>query len=191
MAGPPDSAYAEITIEFHGDAVPLGAATSFGIELGLTEPGDALVAIEALLDPLVGGVCTGEVGVSKVVLKRGPEETGPTFELASTIEGGLGGSAAPPNVSLLVKKPAVGVSGRFSGRMFWPAVPEGSISPAGILSPSYHFDANTLFGEFHEALVADVGVIPVIFSATDESPRLSDTYVVQPVVATQRRRLRR
>lgn len=106
--------------------------------------------------------------------------------------GGASIASPPPNVAVLVAKNtgAPGRQGR--GRFFIPwACGEDSISEAGIISPGV---VNDLQENCDDLLVALNGFdLPMVVLHNEEGvvPSLVTSLSVSPLVATQRRRLRR
>lgn len=192
MAGPPTSGYARALFVFSGDDVPLGAATSIGLEAPPTGFDDAIAqsVLDAYVDNMLG-LSTAGVTLDELRLKVGPEASGPTIVIASGDSGEQAAAAAPPNVSNLVRLGVENVSNRFGGRMFVPGVNEGQVDGAGLWSSAYLSDGQLKVNGFLSDLVLQAGCAPVVFSSTGAPPRLVTTGTLDPRVATQRRRLRR
>lgn len=107
-----------------------------------------------------------------------------------SLSGGLGGTAVPPQVAVLIKKVSSLAGRRNRGRMYVPGLEGASCGPDGIVNP-------TPLGNWQAAadawLAASVtnGVDAVILHETPPdtaTPILS--LEVQATVATQRRRVR-
>jgi len=125
----------------------------------------------------------------KAVLKEGPNSTGLTIEYVSGDTGGntVGGS---PSVAWLVTKVTAkgGRSGK--GRMYVPGMPEAVCDPGGNLVGTEPADMQAQFDEFLAALGA-LGVTPYLLHSDSSDPDEILSFSVQPLAATQRRRLRK
>jgi hypothetical protein len=120
----------------------------------------------------------------------GPDDTGPSA-LHSAVEPGAGDSAAaPPNVSVLVRKNTALGGRKGRGRMYIPGVAEADSDGAGVMSSvrqaAWQAQADTFL--VAAALGGLAGVV-LHEDATTPTPIIS--LAVDGRVATQRRRLRR
>ena len=189
MAPIPTSAFCRITWEFAGNAAPNGAVTS----LGITRPDDLGSFLEDLKDLTIDELVPFTVGAlrwANLVLKVGPESTGETLTTPIATNGGTVADGAPPNVAYLLHWPAVGLSQRFAGRQYIPGVNEGTINDGGAIANGTFVAIQNRLDAFATGLLG-LGVQPVAFSTrfSDPTPLLSP--LIDPLVATQRRRLRR
>lgn len=101
------------------------------------------------------------------------------------------GDYLPLNTSLLVRKVGEGIGRKNRGRMFLPAVVgEAESDGSGLVSPTLLTNINTGLG----ALFTDyngASADPVILHADGSVPTRITYLAAQPLLATQRRRLRR
>lgn len=116
-------------------------------------------------------------------------------------------ASAPPNVALLVKKVTSDRQrGQRDGRMFLAGIEEGAIDNAGVLSGSWVAGVQVVVDAFYDG-ISDSGLdwagdaYPVVLATTPASrapgtasvtvaSRRVTSLVVDPVVSTQRDRLR-
>lgn len=121
---------------------------------------------------------------------------GGSVGVATVAVAGTGGLAPlPQNCALLAHKRTSLAGRKHRGRMFLPAgyLPEGAVSAVGVIDP-----ANiTGFGGLLTAFLANLATAPnelpmhVFHSDSGLPPTAVTTLVMDPVVATQRTRLRR
>jgi len=124
----------------------------------------------------------------KVKVRTG---VGTEAEFIGKEPGVLAGEACPPNVSILLRK-VTGVVGRGQkGRMYLAGAREADITAGGDITEDYFGDLDDAAQDFASAIATDVGQIHVLHH---EGSALSPTPVItmrcEPLVATQRRRLR-
>lgn len=168
------------------------AVVTIGLDVTGQSTTDALYA-EAIFDAFANNildVVSSDARVNGVTIKYGPDATGRTIEHNELVVGGVGTTGMPPNVAFLARK-LTGVGGRQGrGRMFVPGVPEASVDSNGALggTPLANFQtACTAF--FNDLTSADAP--PVVLHGDALPPTDMTSIVALPVVATQRRRLRR
>lgn len=129
------------------------------------------------------------------ILRVGQDGTDPvTFESNNAAGTGAGGAGVfPPNTAMLVQK-RTGLGGRRNrGRMYIPAVvPEAGADNAGLIDPTYLAGRQTAATAFLAAVaaVSGVGTMVVLHSEAPSTPAGVTSLVVDPRLATQRRRLR-
>ena len=206
----PPVGFAEITHEFTGVGVPLGAAVVFGVEHdGIVGPSTLGAELNTLWNTHMRTSYGSEVNMVNTVVKFGPPSTGASAEVSNTGGGGLlSGVATSPNVAfLLVKNTALG-GRRGKGRMYLPGVTEASVDQGGNVLAStvttQSGDANDWLGAlavndspmvlFHgpEYVWILVGGQPRRVPTVPFLPLFSYVQTISPSsrVATQRRRLR-
>lgn len=104
------------------------------------------------------------------------------------------GSAAmcPPNTAYLVKKNTALRGRENQGRFYLPGVAESSVDSNGNLSSGTISGLGGELEDFRENVVSALGSgeTIVILHSTSADPTPVQNFVLQPVVATQRRRLR-
>jgi hypothetical protein len=182
------------TIGFTGEAVPNGAA----VVLALDNPGMA-VALADVADELTTNLIqvmdnfVTTLTLSSVLVKQGPDETGPSGVFSYSLTGNYGAGACPPNTSVLISKVTNqgGRSGR--GRMYWPGIREDQIDNGGMLNSGLLAGVQAGFDGFL-ADMATSGLQLVLEHGPDSPfgiPGVVSALPVSSKVATQRRRLRR
>jgi len=175
---------------FEGEALPNGAATTYGIRLlgGVFGVDYAAALHDAFADAFMPSLSSRTV-LRRTLVKEGPSATGPTFEHGEDRAGGdLAGVATPQVAFLLRKRTAMG--GRMNrGRMFLPGVPEGAVDGAGVVVPEMITDLQTACDAFLAAIDTLEGEMVILHSASSD-PTSVISLQADSRVATQRRRLR-
>lgn len=188
--------FAQVNFRFIGDAAPTGAEVTFGADISATggDPTSIAAAVSvAYQDAGLDGISVGACTLATILVKFGPNDTGPFVQFPV----GLVGTAANPstlvNGALLIHKvtPLGGRSGR--GRMFWPGIPDNQVDADGNVHSGYLTSVGEWLEDFRGKLIADDIVPTLLHADTDVAP--IDTPITgllpQAQMATQRRRLRR
>lgn len=191
MAGPPSDAFRQVSWIFTGVAVPHGAACSLGFDKGSEGLADAAAVIGNEAATLHEALSTSNVTLASIVVKEGPNETGPSVEIPLNVPGDQGVDTAPPQVSYLIRKQVNNVTQRLSGRLYWPGVPITTVDEAGGLDPATVTQVDDAWIAFLDVLNDTLEMNPYVFPATSSDPRSVSFLRCQGTVATQRRRLRR
>lgn len=188
--------YAQANFFYTGPAVPTGAQMTLGLEV-VTFAGTAADMAQALVDAYLAAVMGGtsangcvNVGIG---VKLGPTLTGPSGFAPNNSPGGATAAGSQPQVSVLIHKQtsAGGRAGR--GRCYEPGAVEGFTNESGILNPETVTAIQAQWDAFQaELLSAELN--PVVLHTAGSpitTPTEIDSFVVDPKVATQRRRNRR
>ena len=188
--------YAQINYLFTGDACPSGAQVTLGVDLeGFAgTPSDlGTQAIGWVSDSLVMQGVSSRVTLSGVLVKYGPNETGPSAVTAADIDGGYSSSDELANAALLIHKvtPLGGRAGR--GRMYWPGAPLTEATSGGVLQGTYISGTQDNWDSFLAEINEDVAAAVVLHGEGGpiSLPTPITEFVLDAQVATQRRRLRR
>lgn len=202
--------YAEITYKFTGAAAPLGAYVVFGVQ-NVLDSSAGTVAQSARLafsGSTLPARLTDDVAVTEVRAKLGPDATGDFASVTGSWPGTQATTSMPPQVATLVRKVTASGGRRGRGRMYFPGVPETGVDDAGVISGAGVTAWTTALADFLGALTAnDVPMFllhdpATIWTLVNGQPRrvptsdpipepdLVTSLVVDPKVATQRRRLR-
>ena len=193
MALIPDG-YAQANLRFTDLSSPNGAEITLGIQLGLPGAGPADVAgiVAEAWGDTIRTVMPATVELGSVLVKFGPNLTGPSAELSAGTNGSGGGASGPPNVAILVHKNTAlgGRAGR--GRFYHPGAQESEVDPSGNLTPAFVAGMQTQCNTFFSDL--DTAGLALVLLHSDGSPITAPTVLtgltVDARVATQRRRLR-
>jgi hypothetical protein len=182
--------YAHVQHFFTGLAAPNGAAVTYGIQLaGAT--GGATRAIElhdAFGDAFMPEV-TSQLTLSETHVKYGPNSVGPTYVFAGPVNGSNGGPPAPPNTAFLLEKKAALGGRKNRGRMFLPGVDGDEFSPGGVISSGRFGTLTAAAANFLDALETLESPMVILHSASSDPSTVTEL-LLDPVLATQRRRLR-
>lgn len=189
MAGPPTSAFSQVTLRWTGSALPYGAVTTHGFTVptaGAGELTDALSDFASRMRECVAQAVTLE----DLILKRGPVATGPSVLLSVGLTGTQVAEPLPPQVASLVRLTVADVSSRFAGRFYLPPSTENATDGGGLINGGTYEAMQTSITEAYAAL-AEVGMAPRIFSADSSDPRIVESVLLQRRFGSQRRRNRR
>lgn len=182
--------YAHVQHFFGGPGLPNGAAVTYGVS-GFLSGGlsGAAVALHlAFADAWENGICNS-VHLEETRVKQGPNATGPFYAHQEVIPMAVTGSQLPPNVALLVEKRTElgGRSGR--GRFYIPGLPESDVDAAGVIVPANVVGFQAAADAFLAAVEGIATGMFLLHSASSDPTRVTDL-TIDPVAATQRRRLR-
>lgn len=194
MAGPSTASEAQLTFVFSGDSAPTGGVSTLGIRASTgTISKDLLAPIVAAIKTVHIAMSCESCVLSTVEMKIGPNDTGPTYIQTAGQAGGRTVPAAAPNTATIIRKTLASYSAKFSGRMYWPGVPEGLIDSKGFLDAGYVTDTGTAWANFKIAL-GGFSLTPVVFHNGTSLPTQASqvsSFDVSPQCGTQRRRMRR
>lgn len=184
------SGYANVVCKFDLIGSNRDPAITFGIRLDGALFGQVRVeairdAVEARLMPPV----SSNIILTSVEMKIGPGESGPTFVAPTNEPGGASGSGMTPNVAYLFKK-RTNLGGRKNrGRFYMPGVTESPVDSVGAIEAPTLAVLQTAANNFLADLAAADSPMVVLHNDVTTPTEVS-SLIVDPRVATQRRRLR-
>jgi len=190
--------FAQVNLFFSGFNVPTGAQVTFGVRLDdpvLSTPSSVAGKVSnALTTANLKAAMSNQVGINKILVKFGPNATGPSAEMGQVYIGTVAGEPVPPNTSVLVRKSTAAGGRAGSGRFFWPGIPEANVNGDGALTTA----AASAWQTGMTAFLTDLNArdVPMVLLHADSSGPIDEplevvALSVAPKVATQRRRLRR
>jgi hypothetical protein len=172
---------------------------------GLANVQDVIDDFQANFNTNITPVIDSEVTVLPPFISFGDGTAVPTQAVAAgaSVVGGNAGTYMPPNVATIAKK-GTGFGGRnHRGRTYFPFInPNTTVSENGTIDPAWNVGVNTRLAAFLAQLVTD-GTPMVIANKTYNVPlpphyvtqvnvgHLVVSYVAEPIIGTQRRRLGR
>lgn len=183
--------FGQATIIYAGTQVPTGAVNTFGFaNTGGASPLICATAIELIWSTNIMPVLNDDVELSDILIKLGPNATGPTATSGPGDPGGDVGPGATPQVAYLVQK-HTGLGGRKGrGRWFIPGVDEESVDQQGLVAAGMVTALQTGVGD----TLTDLGTadLPMALLHNDATtPTLVTDLIVSQTVATIRKRVRR
>lgn len=186
--------FCQVNMKWTGAAIPLGAETTFGLMCASTaKPADIadLVNQTVISTQWTTGL-SNQVAITSLLVKVGPNDTGPSGEFPIFVAGTAAESACPPNTAVLVKKGTLLGGRKAQGRMFLPGAAEVFVSPAGELDPQTLDNMQGHQEAFLDAFAASGHPMHLLHSSPNSglAPLTVVSLSVQKIVATQRRRLR-
>ena len=177
-----------------------GGTTNLGWEISATTEVAVLDAVEAIIQAWNVEMRPGTD--SDITLVSVAWETATiSGDVAANLPGTSNLVCPPPNAATLVTYNALGKGPRNRGRNYWPGlVSETSVDERGVITPGVVTALQTRIDAFFAAALAPIEVTAqaIAQSVTDSTvtapivpwPQVRGR-TVQPIMATQRRRLRR
>lgn len=187
--------HAQANFIFTGQSAPTGAQVTLGLNIE-NMPGtldDLAFSLATLWSDNIMGQQTAQITLSEVLVKAGPNDTGPSASVAVDLDGIVSGESEVPNVSVLVQK-LTGFGGRTGrGRMYIPGVNGGLFVSDGLMESSNLTAWQEAMEDFRLALNG-YGTPPVLLHGPNSpvsTPMPIVGFNVSARAATQRQRLRR
>lgn len=186
--------YAQVNFRFGGNAVPNGAEVTLGVQIA-DPPKSAGVIATAATTHWVDNILpnqTDDIELASVLVKLGPNDTGPFAEVFSGEDGGSASTTWTPQVALLVKKETALGGRKNRGRFYVPGYPESAVESDGFVSPGTVTGYQANFDAFLADMIA-AGFPPVVLHGDGVGglPTAITALRVDGRVGTQRRRQRR
>lgn len=188
--------YAQANFRFTGAVLPFGAEITMGFNVELFAGTPDAMAAQLAVDWQGAGMDnthSNESALTSILVKFGPNATGPSGEWSGSIGGDVAPPTAAPNLAILVTKNTNfgGRTGR--GRFYIPAQPESQINGAGAVDTGYQATIQSAVDAFLGLTITD-GMVPVLLHGEDSpisAPMPITSFSVSSRAATQRRRMRR
>lgn len=184
--------YGQATFVYTGSAVPNGAAWTMGFSSS-GFAGSVQAAADSIRDSWVeefAPLTNINTRLDHVLVKFGPDATGPSAISTSLQLGGVNDPPSPAAVALLVRKQTAlgGRQGR--GRFYLPGLWDGAIDGGGLVLAGTVTAFQGACDDFLGKMAAD-GLDCYLLHDGALAPTAITSLSVQGVVATQRRRQRR
>lgn len=187
--------YAQANFRYSTLGYPEGAEWTLGLDVSSALGGPSGVATDLITNYglTIRTVLPGSAVLTSVLVKFGPNDLGPSAEVAASVPGTGGGTQTSPAVAVLVHK-VTAIGGRPGrGRFFLPGVQESEVDVAGVLTSAFVDGLQDEVDAFVAELISS-GMPPVLLHS-ETSPVATPTPItslqVDSRVATQRRRQRR
>lgn len=186
--------FSQVNLRYTGLNLPTGGEVTFGIQ-NINNLAPAAVGNLVVTSYTTAGMpalFSSDATLTSVLVKNGPNATGPFGSVSATVNGTDGADPNPPQVAMLVKKFTTQGGRTGIGRSYWPNVSANKILDSGALDAAYQATAQTACNAFITQL--DANDIPMVLLHADSGsgvPLNVIGYVVQSQGATQRRRNRR
>lgn len=188
--------YSQLNIVLGGDGLPSGAQVTWGFK---DETGDSPLVKATAIDAILAG-CTNIFAstsdlfrVLSLMVKDGPNETGPSAEYATNITGTYSATESMPAVSYLIQKNTAMGGRQGRGRIYWPGCPLADVTETGSVDSNLVGDQNVGWTEFFTEMAT--AQMPLYLLRAESSPISTPQILTgvscQTTVATQRRRQRR
>jgi hypothetical protein len=184
---PPGNAQMNLRMALEGSTQT--AEVTFGLNF------DELPAFVEVADAWSTGIMNRICNVWRFVNASARIEAGAIWEKAYTTLGGVSAASITPNVAALVRK-TTSIPGRQNkGRMYVPGFAEANIDGIGTVNSSVVTEWNGYLATFLAAIAGapsgGFGLMVIHHNSPSTlDPTNVDALILQPLVATQRRRLR-
>ncbi len=187
--------FAQCNIFWGGLAMPRGAQTVIGVNPSALAAGFTPVTIALAVYNSTALKILPEthstLRLLRVVAKMGPNDTEPSGEAGTGQDGASTVAPDSPQVAALVKKVTAGGGRQQRGRMFLPIVGEANTDSGGMLSTASRNAWQTaVTGWLNDLALRNVPMV-LLHNQVEIVPTPVTALVVDPRVATQRRRLRK
>lgn len=188
--------WAQVNMKFDGVGLPTGAQITYGIRVEnfVGEPADAAQAISVnWLASNIDSVMSSSVTLRNILVKYGPNSTGPAAEISVAQPGTGSSDVETPNTAYLVRKLTLfgGRTGR--GRFYLPGCPTAAVTGPGNVDGTTLGNLQTALDAFLTSMTGDD--LPLALLHAPDSPFNLPMLITElkpdVKVATQRRRLRR
>jgi hypothetical protein len=123
-----------------------------------------------------------------VIGQDGPDDI--VFTLPVDFPGLAAGGMMPCNNAYLIQKRTETPGRRGRGRSYLPGVPEGAVDDAGQVAPASVDGINLNLSDMKDDMLTDDWVQQLLHASSPFAPSPVTTYLCQPLIATQRKRLR-
>lgn len=190
--------FAQVNLKFTGDDLPTGAEMTFGLrhDVAALTPLEVAQAVSQAWGTTAElfDYQTTQVSQDRVLVKFGPNDTGPSVEYSNPWNGSIAQDTVTANTAVLIRKTTAVGGRRGRGRMFMPGLPENQVDGSGALNTTYQAGIQTSWNNFFDALE---GADLPLYLLHSEGPAILVPPVpltsldVSATAATQRRRLRR
>lgn len=183
--------YGQVNLFFTGTGWPSGGEVTFAFRnIANEDPATNAATIRDIIDTRLAEQIPENLTISSILVKHGPNDSGP-FDLLGTSIVGTGSSAqVQPNMAILVRK-TTGLGGRRGrGRWYWP-VAEDQVDTGGALQSFVVTGMNADCADVLADLTAADLPMMLAHTAEDLTPATVTSMSCQAIAATQRRRLRR
>jgi hypothetical protein len=185
--------YAQVNFKMGGTAYPSGAEVTFGVRLDTSDdPATVAATIRDITLTRLQDRLPTSVSINSILVKFGPNATGPFADLGVAEDGTGSSGDVNPNMAMLIKKVTNEGGRKGRGRMYWP-VAEDQVGQAGVLktSPDQVAAMNGALADWQDDLTtADLPPV-LLHNDEDDPPTVITLFSTQAITATQRRRLRR
>lgn len=186
--------FGQVNFRFTGTSAPLGAEVTCGFEnsgLGVPATLAAAAGVNWVESFLTGQ--SNDITLESVLVKLGPNDTGPAAEVSVVEQGDSTGDSLPANCAVLVRK-VTSLGGRAArGRFYVPGITDALIGDDSTMVSGAQAIWQGLADDFFDKMEADGMELVLLHGPTSplSSPTPLDSLQVDAKVATQRRRLRR
>jgi hypothetical protein len=193
--------YAQVihSLRLTGDAEPM--IVTYGVDLEESSPDPSAVAdrLGSVFGNTMMGALSNQLNHFLTTVRLGTVANvpGATGVAAKNDFGSETGNLVPQNSAFLVKKVTSGSGRRNQGRMYFPGVPEAAVTNIGVLPDSgVRTNLRSAIGNWLAAIKAGVDAVDMVVLHSEglsaaPPPTVVTSLILDDLIATQRRRLRK
>jgi hypothetical protein len=193
--------YAQATIPFRHASLAREAVITFGLDIS-DAAGDYESVAEMVMQEYAdsfGTILDSDVTAGGVRLRIGQDGGDPlTYEGSDTFAAGAGGASLPSNCAVLFKKTSSTGGRKGRGRFYLPwSCADSGVNDVGQIEPTDVPEFQTLANTFLNGLATGPPSSPMVILhdsgsvGVEPPPSVVTALTVDPMIATQRRRLGR
>lgn len=194
--------FAQVTLNWQHSETDKQWSTVLASDVGIATAADVAETYELAWSVELMQATDTSLVLASVLVRMGPSvgpDPGLTVEVPVGTAGTSAMTGAPSNCTVLVRKLSVFGGRANRGRNYWPGmISDGNVDEVGRLEGSHVTYLQTRMTEFFGALGSGNGattaVAPAVIlhdeTSPSQDPRLVSAVQVDPVIGTQRRRVR-
>lgn len=183
--------HGQVNFKMAGVGYPTGAEVTFGIRRpAATDPATAAGIIATAWGAHLRVRTPEDVTLASILVKWGPNSTGPFAEVGVGSAGTGSSADVPPNVAMLIQKLTADGGRANRGRWFWP-VGEDQVATGGTIVGADVTAMNSACAGFMGALTAADMDMVILHNSSLIDPTIVTSMATQAIAGTQRRRQRR
>lgn len=184
------SGYFETIMHFTVPGQSGDVITSFGWNGGLDLGGSDPAALVANHEIMMGQLASSTVFSTLTIIEGSSGPDNISLDVPSGEPGASSGTAMPPNVAWLLQKRTSTGGRRGRGRNYFPGVTEDAVDDGGTVDSGVLAGWATNIEDFLTAMAAGDWTPRLLHQSSPFLPSVVTSIVPQPLVATQRKRLR-
>lgn len=188
--------FCQVNFFFEGVGVPTGAQCTLALKHD--QSGDTPAEVAETMAAIwqasnIDSQQSSSVTMTKVLVKFGPNATGPSAEFDANTPGTASADCETPNTSYLIHKNTDFGGRQGRGRMYIPGPPTAAVGGNGIIVALNVTNLQTALDTFYADCIT-ASYLPALLHAEGapvQLPYTVNSFTVDGKAATQRRRLRR
>jgi|ERR1041385_6252698 hypothetical protein len=183
---------AQVNFIFDGPGYARGAQVTLGVDNNLDDldAADIAGAVGGLWVARLSPLQTSTINLASVKAKKGPNSTGAEADVPFGVAGSLSSQPLPPQDCGLINKITAAGGRHGRGRMFFPGMVEAQTDGGGLVRTADILTFNTHLSDFFDDLHS-AHLDAILLHSDTTAPTAITGFVMQQLMATQRRRIRK